>query len=101
MKKSTNSNNYENQKIRGLKRKLEAIKQKGGKCEICGYNKNISALDFHHINPSEKEFQIDIRHFSNNSIEVLQKELDKCQLLCANCHAEIHHPNCDLNKVVD
>ena len=86
-----NPNNYENQKLRGLKRKYEAILVRGGKCEKCGYNKNIAALDFHHINPDEKEFQLDARHFSNQNLEKLQKELDKCILLCANCHREEHY----------
>ena len=86
-----NPNNYENQKLRGLKRKYEAVLARGGKCERCGYDKNIAALDFHHINPDEKEFQIDMRHFSNHSLEKLQAELDKCILLCANCHRIEHH----------
>lgn len=60
---TNNNNNYGNQKLRGLKRKYEAILKKGGKCENCGYNENISALDFHHINPEDKEFQLDMRHF--------------------------------------
>ena len=51
-----NTNCYENQKIRGLKRKYEAIMSRGGRCELCGYNKNLAALEFHHKNPSEKEF---------------------------------------------
>lgn len=44
---------------------------RGGKCECCKYSKNLAALEFHHINPSEKEFQLDLRHFSNTSIETL------------------------------
>ena len=51
----------------------------------------MAALEFHHKNPDEKEFQIDMRHFSNNSLEKLQTELDKCILLCANCHRETHN----------
>ena len=90
---------YENQKLRGVKRKYEAVLLKGGKCEICGYNKNISALEFHHLNPEEKSFQLDARHFSNNSLEVLQEELDKCILLCANCHRETHNPSLDIDNI--
>jgi hypothetical protein len=99
--KSTNNNNYQTQKIRGIKRKLEAIKIKGGGCEKCGYAKNIAALDFHHINPEEKTSKLDLRHFSNNNIDKLELELNKCQLLCANCHREEHHENMDYNKVVE
>ena len=94
-----NANNYQNQKLRGLKRKYEIIKARGGKCEHCGYDKNISALEFHHINPDTKEFQIDLRHFSNTSLDKLQIELDKCILLCANCHREIHHPELEINNI--
>lgn len=64
----------------------------GGKCQECGYNKNIAALEFHHINPDEKEFQLDMRHLSNTSIEKLRIEAAKCKLLCANCHRELHNP---------
>ena len=99
MEKSTNANNYEQQKIRGLKRKIDAINQKGGKCEYCGYNQNISALDFHHLDPSTKSFQLDSRHFSNTNLESLQEELDKCILLCANCHREEHNPDYNIDKI--
>ena len=94
-----NPNTYENQKLRGLKRKLELIQSRGGKCEMCGYNRNIAALDFHHINPDEKEFQLDIRHISNTTLDKLQKEVNKCKILCANCHREIHNPNLSFDKV--
>ena len=96
---SKNANNYEAQKIRGLKRKYEAIISRGGKCECCGYNKNLAVLEFHHTNPMEKKFQIDIRHFSNSSLTALQNELDKCQLLCANCHRELHNKELELVNV--
>ena len=89
MEKSTNANNYEQQKLRGIQRKVDAINQKGGKCEYCGYNKNIAALDFHHINPEEKDFSISHKGHTK-SWESVKKELDKCILLCANCHREIH-----------
>lgn len=99
-----NYNNYQNQKLRGLKRKYEAVIARGGKCEKCGYSHNISALDFHHINPEEKEFEIDIRKFSNASLSLLNKELDKCILLCANCHREVHNPTLnmkDIQKIIE
>ena len=86
-----NPNEYRKQKERAIKRKLELIELKGGKCEKCGYDKNIAALEFHHINPSEKLFQIDSRHLSNTHIDKLKTEVDKCILLCANCHREIHN----------
>jgi len=90
-------NTYEYQKLRGLKRKVELIKLKGGKCEKCGYDKNISALDFHHIDPNIKEFQLDARKSANTKMFKLIEEVAKCELLCANCHRETHHP--DLNLI--
>ncbi len=94
-----NYNDYNSQKLRGLKRKLELIESRGGKCEVCGYDKNIAALEFHHINPDEKEFQLDMRHLSNTSLERLQNEVNKCQLLCANCHREAHNPELEVEEV--
>lgn len=74
---------------RALKRQL--VKYKGGKCEICGYNKCISALQFHHINSQEKDFTISEQlNLSNFNIQKYYNEVDKCILVCANCHAEIH-----------
>ncbi len=70
---------------RAIKHRL--IAYKGGKCEICGYDKCEGALQFHHINPDEKEFQIS----DKDILEDLFKEVDKCQLLCANCHIEKHY----------
>ena len=94
-----NPNDYQNQKLRGLKRKLELILYKGGKCEVCGYNHNIAALEFHHINPDTKEFQLDMRHLSNTSLDKLKVESDKCKLLCSNCHRELHNQDLTLEKV--
>lgn len=69
--------------------KQKAIVLKGGSCQKCGYNKCVDALQFHHRNPSEKEFSISAnRHVI--SWEKLKIELEKCDLLCANCHAEEH-----------
>lgn len=70
-----NNNNYPQQKLRGMKRKYEAVQARGGKCERCGYSANLAALDFHHRNPLTKEFQIDMRVFSNTSLDKLKDEL--------------------------
>ena len=70
-----------------IKQKL--IKMYGGKCIVCGYNKNEfpSAFAFHHKNPEEKEFKI---AGCSISIKNLIEECKECQLLCVRCHAEIH-----------
>lgn len=66
-----------------------AIQYKGGNCENCGYNKCSEALEFHHKNPKEKDFSISDRNLTLHWNEI-KKELDKCSLLCANCHREEH-----------
>ena len=66
-----------------------AVEYKGGKCSICGYNKSMAALEFHHINPNEKDK--DYFNMRGGLSPKLKTELDKCVLLCANCHREIHH----------
>lgn len=81
-----------------LIRKAECVKYKGGKCIVCGYNKYVGALDFHHVNPEEKEFNI--AQLRSYSLEFLIKELDKCVLLCKNCHAEVHHGSIDLKEQI-
>ena len=68
--------------------KSMAIEYKGGKCELCGYDKYQGALDLHHKNPLEKEFGIGQRGHSR-SWERVMKELDKCILVCATCHREV------------
>ena len=65
------------------------VEYKGGKCEICGYCQCIDALDMHHKNSSTKEFGISSSGLTR-SWEKNKTEADKCILLCANCHREIH-----------
>ncbi len=69
--------------------KQKCIEYKGGSCRCCGYNKCNSALEFHHIDPNEKEFEIK-KSTSRSFNESIKIELDKCILVCANCHREIH-----------
>jgi len=69
--------------------KLKAIEYKGGACEICKYSKYYGALEFHHIDPSKKDFGIAANGLTR-AWEKIKQELDKCQLLCANCHREVH-----------
>lgn len=73
---------------RTRKNKLEAIEYKGGKCQVCGYKKCPAALAFHHRNPDEKDFNW--KSLRNMAISKLKRELDKCDLVCHNCHSEIH-----------
>ena len=69
-------------------KKTELIDYKGGKCVICNYDKCQQVLQFHHKNPNEKEFAL--ANASTLDLEKLKIEVDKCILVCANCHGEIH-----------
>ena len=61
----------------------------GGCCSICGYNKNPAALEFHHPDPTVKEGGV---IGSTASLEKQRAEAQKCVLVCANCHRELHNP---------
>lgn len=84
---------YAMQKARGIERKKKLVEMFGGKCKHCGYDKNLSALEFHHIDPTTKDDGIDIRKMSNRSWEWCLTEAKKCEVLCANCHREVHCPS--------
>ncbi len=90
---------YNNQKERGLSRKIEIVEMFGGKCSVCGYNKNLSALTFHHTDRKKKEFKLDMRSLSNRKFSRIKDELSKCVLVCHNCHSEIHNPQHNLESV--
>lgn len=68
--------------------KQRSVDYRGGRCQICGYNKCNDALEFHHIDPEEKE--IDPAKLRGLKWEHQKAELDKCILLCSNCHREVH-----------
>lgn len=75
-------------KIKLLDRKRKMVDYLGSKCIKCGYNKCLSALTFHHRNPKAKEYVLG--YIKDNNWQKIKKELDKCDLVCFNCHMEIH-----------
>ena len=74
--------------------KIKLVEYKGGKCELCGYSKCFAALEFHHKDPKVKDFTIGGKSWS---FERLKSEVDKCILVCSNCHQEIHSNLLDKN----
>ena len=80
--------NYAHVKSFRKRNKERAVEYKGGKCEKCGYDKCISALEFHHLDPKEKDFSPSGN--MNMAWDKIKIEIDKCILVCANCHREIH-----------
>lgn len=79
--------------------KIETILMESNRlyeCEMCGYDKNTAALCFHHLDPSEKEFGLN--SCKTFSIERLRLEIEKCVVLCHNCHMEEHYPHLTKNS---
>ena len=80
---------YKKQVERWIGIKKKAIEYKGGCCQRCGYNTYYGAIQFHHRDPTKKE--VSWTKLRLRSWEKITFELDKCDILCANCHAEVHH----------
>lgn len=78
---------------RRMRKKSYYVNIKGGKCSRCGYDKNIGALHFHHI--QDKNYSLNSRELLLLNEDIIIKELENCILLCANCHAEEH---CNFEK---
>lgn len=85
IRKSSAKTNYPERR----RRKQILVKMLGGRCKKCGYNKSIKALSFHHIHPEDKEFDISNGNMLKDWKLVLE-EVKKCELLCLNCHTELH-----------
>lgn len=78
--------------------KQELVDYKGGRCQICGYNRCLRSLHFHHIDPKQKDFTI-AKYMKKLSKAKLYTELDKCVLLCSNCHYEAHEGLIDITQI--
>ena len=74
---------------RRKKIKSMAIIYKGGECIFCGYSRCAGALEFHHLDPKGKDFGLG-QNGLTRSWKRTQNELDKCIMVCSNCHKEIH-----------
>ncbi|MAH42137.1 hypothetical protein CL614_00160 [archaeon] len=89
--KNKERRNAENKKRREEFREWYFSLKRGKKCEICGYDKHFSALDFHHKNAELKESSIaDLITKTTNKQKILE-EVEKCIIVCANCHRELHY----------
>lgn len=73
---------------RRRKLKVMLVAEAGGGCAVCGYDRHLRALAFHHVDPADKRLQISWNGVTQ-SIATLRTEAQKCVLLCANCHAEV------------
>jgi predicted DNA-binding protein YlxM (UPF0122 family) len=89
--KIRNKCNSCNTAIRRIRLKIKCLDYKGGICSHCGLkSEDISVYDFHHLDPKEKDFDLSITSIASKSWEEVKTELDKCILLCSNCHRIEH-----------
>lgn len=70
--------------------KQRALALFGNKCCICGYSRCSAALEFHHLDPTKKDFALSQAYANPKKWEIIVAELEKCILVCSNCHREIH-----------
>lgn len=63
------------------------VEEAGGCCAVCGYDRCIINLHFHHVDPAEKSFSLSMH--TTKSLAAYREEMEKCVLLCANCHGEV------------
>ena len=68
--------------------KNRAVELMGGACMVCSYDKHVGVLEFHHVHAETKSFGVSSGGFSR-SWQRIYDELQKCVLVCANCHREI------------
>lgn len=73
---------------RRRKVKRLVIEEAGGKCRLCGYGRCPAALQFHHLDPSDKRFGLSLKGVAR-ALDTVREEAQKCVLLCATCHAEV------------
>lgn len=78
--------------------KRRALQLFDNKCVCCGYNKCSAALEFHHLEPEHKDFTLSSVYANPKSWDVVVKELEKCALVCANCHREIHYGDREIDN---
>ena len=86
-KKVKRHNEWNTKRVRFLKDRC--LKYKGGKCIICGYNKTYYSLAFHHLDKKEKKYNISSMCNRRFRWIKIKEELNKCILLCSNCHSEV------------
>jgi transposase len=83
---------------RKIKRIL--VDEAGGRCVLCGYDRCIAAMHFHHVDPSEKAFHLSEQGVTR-SLGIAREEAAKCVLLCSNCHAEVETGQATLHSQMD
>lgn len=79
-----------NTNLRRFRVKQKSVEYLGGVCKECDWSGHLSGFDFHHTDPTQKDFNPSGLNLANKSWNKAKQELDKCELLCALCHREKH-----------
>jgi transposase-like protein len=66
------------------------VEEAGGRCVVCGYDRCVGALEFHHLDPSQKRLGLSYGGFAH-ALSTARAEAEKCVLLCSNCHTELEN----------
>src|SRR5215211_1131197 len=77
-----------NRRVSRTELKRQMVEYKGGRCQVCGYDRCLRSLCFHHLDCKTKGFAFAGSHCLSRAS--IWQELDKCVLLCQNCHGEVH-----------
>ncbi len=87
--------------VSGRRRRVKRIlvEEAGGRCALCGYDRSPAALQFHHVDPATKAFELS-HNGVTRSIARARAEAKKCVLLCANCHAEVESGAADASVLL-
>jgi hypothetical protein len=86
---------------RALQIRKELYDSRGGKCKLCGYSKNSRVLTCHHRDPKTKLFGLCLNNLWSKSRKEIDKEFEKCDLLCSNCHIELEDSIARKTSIVD
>jgi hypothetical protein len=92
--------NYHKARRYIFQNKVRKYKESIGKCELCGWNKHIVILQFHHLDKNRKRFKFNTGHLGSYSWKSIEDEIKKCKLVCPNCHNWIHYKEKDSFRTV-
>jgi len=93
-------NCYQKDRVEKVRNKVHDIV--GEKCWLCGYDKGVDGrkvLDFHHMDPKIKNFNLSVRNMCNLNWDRVFSEIKKCVLICCRCHREVEYGLIDKSKV--
>ena len=90
-KDKRNRKEYFNKRRERYRKLIQEYKERIGKCEYCNWDEHVEILQFHHRNKEKKKMKISVGSIGNYKWETILRELEKCDLICPNCHLWLHY----------